>query len=116
MPIMDGTTAAARIRLLEGPAASVPIIAVTGDAMVGDRERYLNAAMNGYVSKPIDANELYEAIAALVPKARIASGISATGDQLGATEMGTSASPATEGEGTTAEEPRAAARKSASGS
>jgi CheY-like chemotaxis protein len=68
MPVMDGPTTAARIRLLEGPAARVPIIAVTGDAVAGDRERFLNAAMNGYVSKPIDSCELYAEIAALVPK------------------------------------------------
>jgi PAS domain S-box-containing protein len=66
MPVMDGLTAAARIRLLDGPAARVPIIAVTGDAMVADRERYLHGAMDGYVSKPIVAHELFDAISALV--------------------------------------------------
>jgi len=111
MPIMDGTTAAARIRLLEGPAAKVPIIAVTGDAMVGDRERYLNAAMNGYVSKPIDANELYEAIAAVVPKARIAAETFDASQGLGAAAATEAAVPATDVENASAADPRAAVRK-----
>ncbi len=115
MPIMDGTTAAARIRLLDGPAAKVPIIAVTGDAMVGDRERYLNAAMNGYVSKPIDANELYEAIAALVPKARIASEALVTGGGPGAASTETAVPSAIKGEDAAREGPFGASRKSARG-
>ena len=58
MPVMDGVTAAQRIRELSSPVSDVPIIALTANAMHGDRERYLAAGMNGYVTKPIDRREL----------------------------------------------------------
>ncbi len=71
MPEMDGFTATARIRELErtaGPgAARLPIIAMTAHAMAGDRERCLAAGMDGYVSKPIDRNELFAAIEKYAP-------------------------------------------------
>lgn len=58
MPEMDGVTAARHIREMEGPAAEVPIIALTANAMKGDREGYVAAGLSDYVSKPIDAAEL----------------------------------------------------------
>jgi PAS domain S-box-containing protein len=63
MPRLDGIGAAERIRRLGGVAGAVPIIAVTANAFRGDRERYLAAGMNDYVSKPIDAAELTAALA-----------------------------------------------------
>ena len=63
MPEMDGPTATARIRALDGPAAQVPIIALTANAMRGDREQYLQLGMDDYVSKPIDPKILFLAIA-----------------------------------------------------
>ena len=63
MPEMDGPTATARIRALDGPAAQVPIIALTANAMRGDREQYLQLGMDDYVSKPIDPKALFLAIA-----------------------------------------------------
>ncbi len=64
MPEIDGVETTKRIRKLDGPMAEVPIVALTAHAMKGDREDYLAAGMDGYVSKPIRGRELY---AALVP-------------------------------------------------
>ena len=67
MPVMDGPEAAAQIRRLDGPVARIPLIVVTADAMVGDRERYLAAGMDDYITKPIDLRELAAAIARHAP-------------------------------------------------
>lgn len=58
MPEMDGIEATAAIRKLPGDRAAVPIVAVTANAMEGDRERFLDAGLDDYLSKPIDINEL----------------------------------------------------------
>jgi CheY-like chemotaxis protein len=63
MPVMDGVEATRQIRALPGPEARVPIVAVTADAMVGDRERLLGLGMDDYLTKPIDARELAALIA-----------------------------------------------------
>ena len=61
---MDGVEATRRIRAGEaGEAVSeIPIIALTACAMVGDRERFLAAGMNGYVAKPMDIREMLRAV------------------------------------------------------
>ncbi len=66
MPVMDGPTATGVIRAAEAGSHHTPIIALTANAMVGDRERYLAAGMDGYVSKPIKRLELYQAIETLL--------------------------------------------------
>ncbi|TDQ84018.1 two-component system sensor histidine kinase BarA [Dongia mobilis] len=58
MPKMDGIMATRQIRSLGGTYADLPIIALTANAMTGDRERYLAAGMNDYVSKPIEPEKL----------------------------------------------------------
>ena len=64
MPVMDGLESTAAIRRHEESSAlHVAIIAVTADAMQGDKERFLAAGMDGYISKPIERLELLEAIA-----------------------------------------------------
>ncbi|HDO51861.1 MAG TPA: response regulator, partial [Rhizobiales bacterium] len=63
MPVMDGLEATKQIRALGAPAAKVPIVALTANAMRGDRETYLAAGMDGYVSKPVSAADLFTALA-----------------------------------------------------
>ena len=63
MPEMDGITATQRIRALGGPHETLPVIALTANAMKGDREQYLAAGMDDYVAKPIEPNHLNAAIA-----------------------------------------------------
>jgi len=66
MPEMDGLQATAAIREREGTAGGhVPIVAMTARAMKGDREMCLQAGMDGYVSKPLRAARLFEAIESL---------------------------------------------------
>jgi two-component system sensor histidine kinase/response regulator len=71
MPEMDGFTATARIRQSEkSTSRHLPIIAMTAHAMKGDRERCMEAGMDGYVSKPISGELLEAAIAAAMQERR----------------------------------------------
>ena len=73
MPEMDGLEATISIRRQErATGAHLPIIAMTAHAMKGDRERCLDAGMDGYVSKPIQPTELFKVITELVPTEAIA--------------------------------------------
>jgi PAS domain S-box-containing protein len=63
MPQMDGFETTRQIRALEKQSGDrIPIIAITGYAIPGDRERFLDAGMDDYVSKPIDESKLLEII------------------------------------------------------
>ena len=63
MPEMDGFEATSLIREKErATGGHIPIIAMTAHAMKGDRQRCLDSGMDGYVSKPIRPNELFQAI------------------------------------------------------
>jgi signal transduction histidine kinase/DNA-binding response OmpR family regulator/HPt (histidine-containing phosphotransfer) domain-containing protein len=61
MPVMDGITATREIRSLS-EYAGLPIVAMTANAMSGDRERCVVAGMNDHVAKPIEPQELYDAL------------------------------------------------------
>jgi PAS domain S-box-containing protein len=65
MPVMDGIEATQRFRASE-VASRTPIIAMTANAMRGDRERCLEAGMDGYMSKPIKSVELRKLLQQLV--------------------------------------------------
>jgi CheY-like chemotaxis protein len=58
MPEMDGYTTTRHIRQMPEPYRSLPIIALTADAMKGDREKCLEAGMNKYISKPFRLEEI----------------------------------------------------------
>lgn len=68
MPVMDGFEATRAIRQLDGKSAAMPILAMTANAMEGDRERCLSAGMSDYLSKPIRSANLFEAIENWLPK------------------------------------------------
>ena len=58
MPVMDGLQATARIRALDSPMRRVPVIALTANALLGDRDRCLAAGMDDYLPKPFNADQL----------------------------------------------------------
>jgi PAS domain S-box-containing protein len=63
MPVMDGFEATSRIRALEDELGyHVPIVALTANAIEGDRQRCLDAGMDAYLSKPVRPGELFDAV------------------------------------------------------
>jgi len=84
MPTMDGVTATQEIRKLPGFTA-LPIIAMTANAMEGDRQRCLAAGMDDYVAKPIDPDDLWRALLAHVksPQENLAGDNLPQGNQRG---------------------------------
>ena len=68
MPIMDGYEATTSIKGSNGINASTPIIALTANAMEGDRERCLNHGMDDYLSKPVRQAQLHELLGKWVSK------------------------------------------------
>lgn len=58
MPVMDGKEAIQRIRASDQPWRNVPVIALTADAMSGDREKLIALGMTDYLSKPVDQRAL----------------------------------------------------------
>ena len=77
MPVMDGKEAIKRIRASSEAWRALPVIALTADAMSGDRERYLALGMTDYVSKPLDQRELTAKIAAAMSERPPVAGIAA---------------------------------------
>ena len=69
MPVMNGLEATRRIREYEVAAGGhVPIIAMTANAMSGDREKSIAAGMDDHITKPIDIHELEKALHRQIPK------------------------------------------------
>lgn len=64
MPDMDGLEATSKIRALRSVVDSPYVVALTANAIAGDREKYLSAGMDDYVSKPIEIAELIRALRA----------------------------------------------------
>ena len=66
MPVLDGFAATAEIRA-QPQFADLPIVAMTANAMAGDRERCLTAGMNDHVAKPLEPAQLYRSLLRWVP-------------------------------------------------
>jgi CheY-like chemotaxis protein len=62
MPVLDGFKTTAMIRAMENGATRIPIVAITAHAMKGDREKFLEAGMDDYLSKPIRREDLLSAL------------------------------------------------------
>jgi CheY-like chemotaxis protein len=65
MPVVDGLQAIKEIRKLEGPGEHVPIVAITAFDVYGMKEAALETGCNGYLSKPLDMEELDRALKGL---------------------------------------------------
>lgn len=66
MPVMDGYTATKAIRAFSSPLANIPIVALTAHAMPEEREKCLSAGMNAYITKPINADDLFQTLEELI--------------------------------------------------
>ncbi|MGE5436941.1 MAG: response regulator, partial [Syntrophothermus sp.] len=62
MPKKDGYSASSEIRAMENEISKIPIIAITANALMGDKEKCLEAGMNDYIAKPVDPDELISKI------------------------------------------------------
>lgn len=70
MPEMDGLDATRIIRGLErGTGRRIPIVAITGYALAGDKEKCLEAGMDGYLAKPVGMEELFKVVEEFLEKA-----------------------------------------------
>jgi len=59
MPVMDGETANQKIKESGSPIKDIPVVALTAHAFSSDRERFLKAGLQGYVSKPVRPEDLW---------------------------------------------------------
>ncbi len=85
MPVMDGMQAARAIRAGECgmDKAAIPIVAITAQAMEGDRRKFLAAGMNDYVTKPVDLDEILRILIKYSPHAAGRKDLEAPGRQPG---------------------------------
>jgi len=68
MPVMDGYESTSKIRLFEGNKKHTKIIAMTANAMAGDREKCIEAGMDDYISKPINFDIMFNMIEEITKK------------------------------------------------
>jgi two-component system, sensor histidine kinase and response regulator len=68
MPQMDGFEATRRIRANEGHSKHTPVVALTANALQGDRERCLDAGMDDYLAKPVSENDLARVLDRWLPR------------------------------------------------
>ena len=72
IPEMDCFEATRRIRERERGSRRIPVVAMTANAMVGDREKCLEAGMDDYIAKPVRAEALHQALALWLPAGAVA--------------------------------------------
>jgi len=73
MPVMDGYTATREIRR-QPQFAKIPIVAMTANAMAGDREKVIDAGMNDHIAKPFNVDEMFATLAKWIKPPRKAGG------------------------------------------
>jgi signal transduction histidine kinase/DNA-binding response OmpR family regulator len=75
MPELDGVGATHEIRALPRPKCTVPIIAMTANAMQGDKEKYLSAGMDDFVAKPVIPEMLFAKLACIADGKKATTGM-----------------------------------------
>jgi len=80
MPVMDGYTAAREIRKQER-FKDLPVLAMTANAMVGDREKALDAGMNDHIAKPLNVSDMFTTMARWITPTDPQSGPAQTSSQ-----------------------------------
>ena len=69
MPVMDGYESTRKIRALKDPALSaIPILAMTANAFDEDRKKAVKCGMNGFLSKPINIEEIFKELRTVFEK------------------------------------------------
>ena len=110
MPVMDGLAATEGIRAMGNAITQPRIVAMTANAMLGDRERCLSAGMNGYLSKPLRQADLERILDELpLPQAPQAVAPQAVAPQAVAPQAGAPQAEAPQAEAPQAEAPQAEA-------
>ena len=83
MPVMDGREAIKCIRASSENWRDIPVIALTADAMSGDREKCLDLGMDGYVAKPVDQRELFMEVLEVLNRSAYVAGRNAPASDAG---------------------------------